>query len=148
MTNLDRHWKTLSHLLVEMQKRTCLLNLEKWGRDQEKNRETYMWVWTGNETLQRSRTVNWFPIKNCESMPNQELRVQKREQRIKKRDSERRRFVKRNKSLTLLKESRVFYSTALHDWNCFSLIMFSLFVIVAILHQCIVHIRRLTFMHI
>jgi hypothetical protein len=96
--------------------------------------------------------VNWewnvAEIKNCELIPNQELRVQKKEQRIKKRDSERRRFVKRNKSLTLLKESRVFYSTALRDWNCFSLIMFSLFAIVAILHQCIVHLRRLTFMHI
>jgi hypothetical protein len=37
-------------------------------------------------------------IKNCESMP--ELQVQKR-QRIKKRESEKRRYVKRNKSLTL-----------------------------------------------
>jgi len=69
----------------------------------------------------------------AKSMPNQELRVQKR-QIIKKRESERRRFVKRNKSLTLLKVSRVFCSTALRDWNCFSLIRFSLFAIAAILH--------------
>jgi hypothetical protein len=34
-------------------------------------------------------------------MPEQELQVKKKRQRIKKRESERRRVVKRNKSLTL-----------------------------------------------
>ena len=83
--------------------------------------------------------MNRCPIKNCKF---------KKRQRIKKRESERRRFVKRNKSLTLFKGSRVFCSAALRDWNCFSLIRFSLFAIVAILHQCIVHLCRLTSMHI
>jgi hypothetical protein len=73
----------------------------------------------------QSRIANRCLIKNYEF---------KKRQRIKKRESERRRFMKRNKSLTLLKGSRVFYSTALRDWNCFSLIRFSLFAIAAILH--------------
>jgi hypothetical protein len=65
-----------------------------------------MWVWTANESIQRSRTVNRCQIKNCKF---------KKRQRIKKRESERRRFVKRNKSLTLFADlkqwSRVFCSS-------------------------------------
>jgi hypothetical protein len=110
------------------------LNQEKWGRDQEKNRETYAWVWTANESLQRSRTANWCQIKNCKL---------KKRQRIKKRESERRRFVKRNKNLTLFTDlkqwSRVFCFSALHDWNCFSLIRF--YLCLQLQQLCIVHLR-------
>jgi len=53
-----------------------------------------------------SRTANRCPIKNCGF---------KKRQRTKKRESERRRFVKRSKSLTLLKGSRVFSSSAIRD---------------------------------
>jgi hypothetical protein len=53
-----------------------------------------------------SRTANQYPIKNYEF---------KKMQRTKKKESERRRFVNRNKSLTLLKGSRVFCSSAIRD---------------------------------
>jgi len=89
-------------------------------------------------------------IKNCKLMPDQELQVKKKRQRIKKKESERRRFVKRNKNLTLFADlkqwSRVFCSSALHDWNCFSLIRF--YLCLQLQQLCIVHLRRLTSLYI
>ena len=98
-------------------------------------------MWTANESLQRSRTTNRCQIKNCDF---------KNRQRIKKRESERRRFVKRNKSLTLFADlkqwSKVFCSSTLCDWNCFSLIRF--YLCLQLQQFCIVHLHRLTSMYI
>jgi hypothetical protein len=58
--------------------------------------------------------------------------------------------VKRNKNLTLFADlkqwSRVFCSSALHDWNCFSLIRF--YLCLQLQQLCIVHLRRLTSLYI
>jgi hypothetical protein len=81
-----------------------------WGCWENDGRWREFWI-----LMIESRTANQCPIKNCEF---------KKRQRTKKRESERKRLVKRNKSLTLLKGSRVFCSSAIRDCNSFSLLGF------------------------
>jgi len=95
-----------------------------WGCWENGGRWREFWI-----LMIESRTANRCPIKNCEFKKGKEPR----------KESERRRFVKRNKSLTLLKGSRVFCSSAIHDWNCFSLLGFQCLQLQACSNSASVH---------
>jgi hypothetical protein len=93
-----------------------------------------MWMWTANESMQRSRTVNRCQIKNCKF---------KKRQRIKKRESERRKIREEKQESNLIRRfETVIKSLLLFTIEiAFSLIRFSL-----CLQFYIIHLHRFGFL--
>jgi hypothetical protein len=105
-----------------------------WGCWENSGRWREFWI-----LMIESRTANRCPIKNCEfkkKAKNKEKREWNKEIHEEKQEFN---LIEGIKSLLLLCSWRL---------KLFFFIRFSLFAIIAILHQCIVHLRRLTSMHI